>query len=204
MVDAPKDEVIRDFPSTLAIDTCAVWNILCCRSLTIAAKNRNHHFVLADYVRYECLVKWRKNTTAIEAEMQSQLRDELATKRNFSVHNVEIADLLELVAVVGSPRRFDKGEFAALALARKLRNGFLTDDRAARKVGEHAIGTSMVRTTPHLVGWLIYKGQLTDGDIPQIINDNIKFRGSNGHLGAFIKKSYEHAMGLRLRDRATS
>ncbi len=100
--------------------------------------------------------------------MRTLLSDELAANRGFSVHRLAVADLLELVGVIGSPRRFDKGELAALALARKHRNGFLTDDRAARRVGEQAVGVALVRTTPHLVGWLVYAGHLVDGDIPTI------------------------------------
>jgi hypothetical protein len=43
-------------------------------------------------------------------------------------------------------------------------------------VAENLIGISYVRTTPHLVGWLVYERQLTDGDIPAIISDNKAFR----------------------------
>lgn len=201
MVEAPSDDAIRSFPTISAIDTCAVWNILCSRALTIAAKSQDRHFVLADYVRYECLVKPRKPPSDIEVAMQGRLRDELASNRHFSVHQLDVADLTELVTAIGSPRRFHRGEVAALALARKLRNGFLTDDRVARRLGESMIGNSLVRTTPHLVGWLVYAGNLTDGDIPAIIRDNKGFRGNKGHLGDFFQKSYEHAMGLLLRDR---
>ncbi|MEO5336627.1 MAG: hypothetical protein H7841_07020 [Magnetospirillum sp. WYHS-4] len=202
MVDAPPDLAVRSFPAVSAIDTCAVWNILCSRTLNSATKGQNRHFVLADYVRYECLVKRRSNgKSEIEASMQRQLSAELEEGRSFSVHQLAVGDLLELVTAVGSPRRFDKGEFAALALARKLNNGFLTDDRAAKRVGESVVGTALVRTTPHLVGWLVFAGCLVDGDIPTIIKDNKVFRGDNGHLGQFIQKSYEHALGLRLCDR---
>lgn len=200
MVDPPPDGAIRSFPMITAIDTCAVWNILCSRTLTAATKSQNRCFVLADYVRYECLVKPRRTTSDIEEGMQNQLLDELAGNRCFSVHQLEVADLLDLVNAVGSPRKFHKGELAALAVARKLRSGFMTDDRVAKRIGKTAIGDASVRTTPHLVGWLVYIGELVDGDISRIISDNKCFRGHNLHLGNFMQQCYEHAMGLRLRE----
>ncbi len=200
MVDAPRDEAVLSFPAVVAIDTCAVWNILSSRTLTVAAKGQNRHFLLAEYVRYECLVKPRKPSESGRS-LRTKLREELALGRHFSAFSLAVDDLRELVASVGPIRRFHNGELAALALATKLGNGFLTDDRAARTLGENLLGASRVRTTPHLVGWLVYCRQLTDGDIPTIIADNAAFRGENGRLGGFIQKCYEHAMGLRLRNR---
>lgn len=201
MVDAPRDDDVRTFPPVSAIDTCSVWNILCSPTLSAAVSGRGRHFVLAEYVRYECLGKPRKNSTEADSALCDKLKVELANSRQFSVHPLSVDDLRDLVASVGSPRRFHQGEVAALALARKLGNGFLTDDRAAQKVGESALGESRVRTTPHLVGWLVYDGQLADGDIPTIVADNKAYRTRRGFLGPFIQKCYEHAMGLRLRDR---
>jgi predicted nucleic acid-binding protein len=201
MVDTPTDEAIRSFPVVSAIDTCAIWNILCSKILVSAAMQQNLHFMLAEYVRYECLVKLRRSTSEIESKMRIKLVELLAANRGFSVNQLAVDDLSGLIRAIGSPRRFDKGELAALALALKYRNGFLTDDRAARKAGEKVVGASQVRTTPHLVGWLVYTGHLVDGDIPAIKTDNLAFRGNNGNLGKFIQECYEHALGLRLRDR---
>ena len=200
MVSAPKDEVIQSFPAMSAIDTCAVWNILCSRTLSLATKSGNRHFILTEYVRYECLVKPRKNTSIIETSLQDRLREELKTNTHFSTYPLTVEDLQDLARCIGAPQRFDRGELAALALAYKLRNGFITDDRAARAVGQSTIGESHVRTTPHLVGWLVYTGQLSDGDIPEIITDNENYRKGYGALGAFIQACYKHAMGLRLRE----
>ncbi len=201
MVNLPRDECLLTFPEISTIDTCAVWNILCSKTLTIAAKCRNRHFILAEYVRYECLIKPRKNPTNIDIELQSKLQNELTTNLHFSSYPLNIEDLREVLASVGSVQRFHRGELAALALARKLKHSFVTDDGTARNVAERLLGTSCVRTTPHLVGWLVYKAQLTDGDIPIIISENKDFRKNNGFLGEFIQSCYEHAMGLRLRMR---
>jgi hypothetical protein len=195
MVDAPPDNVVLSFPAIVAIDTCAVWNILSSKTLSVAARGRCH-FMLAEYVRYECLVKPRKTPND---QLQDRLREELISERYFSAIPLTIEDLRDLAVTVGKVRRFHHGEFAALALARKLGNGFLTDDLAARRVGESTIGLMRVRTTPHLVGWLVYQGHLTDGDIPTIIADNEALNTRYGQLGKHIRKCYEHAMGLKLR-----
>ena len=197
MVDAPRDEAVQSFPSTAAIDTCTVWNILSSKALLVAARGRCH-FILAEYVKYECLVKPRKK---LDAQLQARLSEELAAGKYFSAHPLSIEDLRDLATSVGKVRCFHQGELATLALARKLGNGFLTDDKAARRVGENTIGISRVRTTPHLVGWLIYQGHLSDGDIPTIIADNAALNTHYGQLGEYIQKCYKHAMGLRLRER---
>jgi predicted nucleic acid-binding protein len=200
MINPPRDESLLSFPAISTIDACAVWNILCSRTLTSAAKCRHRHFILTDYVRYECLIKPRKKPTDIDIELQAKLESELATNLHFSSHSLKVEDLRDVVSNVGVVRRFHRGELAALALARKLNHCFVTDDYAARSVAENSLGTFKVRTTPHLVGWLVYERQLTDGDIPRIIADNKAFRNSKGHLGDFIQACYEHAMMLRLRN----
>ncbi|MGE5504146.1 MAG: hypothetical protein ACM31L_06955 [Actinomycetota bacterium] len=200
MVEAPRDDALQSFPTIAAIDTCSVWNILCSRTLTLAMKRQNRHFVLAEYVRYECLSKPRRTITAADQVMRSTLEAEIKAGQHFSTYSVGVEDLRDLLANVGSLRNFHRGEVAALALARKLGNGFMTDDRTARMVGERALGHSRVRTTPHLVGWLLYIGQLGDGDIRPIVADNDAYRQTHGKLGPFIQKCYETAMSLRLRE----
>jgi len=202
MIKLPRDEVITTFPAILAIDACAVWNILCSQRLTVAAKCGKRHFVLAEYVRYECLVKPRKKPlTEIEIAHKCRLNDELQSGKHFSSCSLEVEDLVNMMNTLGAVnlKRFHQGEFAALALARKLHNGFLTDDLAARRTGEDTLGADRVRTTPHLVGWLVYESKLSDGDIPTIKADNRAFRMAYGYLGEFIDVCYEHALGLRMR-----
>lgn len=96
MVKPPSDESLLSFPSISTIDACAVWNILCSRTLTIAAKSRNRHFILADYVRYECLVKPRKKPTILDVELQEKLKNELATNLHFSSYSLELFPTLSL------------------------------------------------------------------------------------------------------------
>jgi predicted nucleic acid-binding protein len=201
MIDPPRDEVIRTFPMEAATDTCSVWNILCSRVLTSAAKSKGHQFILSDYVRYECLVKVRRRPTDLDRDLQMRLRNELATSRNFSVQMLGVDDLRLLAADAQILKKLDRGELAALALAQKLYKGFITDERAARRVAESVLGLSRVRTVPHLVGWLVYCRHLTDADIAQIIADNTSARNDRGRIGEFIQKCFEHALGLLLRDR---
>lgn len=198
MVDAPRDDALRSFSNMASIDTCAVWNILCSPTLTNAIKGKCH-FLLAQYVRHECLVKPRKNRE-FHAELAAKLREELESSKHFSVHTLTIEDLRDTAAVIGNVKRFHSGELAALALARKLVKGFVTDDRTARRVAEDKLGSDRVRTTPHLVGLLVYHGHLRDGDIPDIIAANRALNVRYGSLEEYIRKCYEHAMGMRLSD----
>ncbi|NIZ01197.1 hypothetical protein [Thalassospira lucentensis] len=197
MSNAPRDQAILEFPAVASADTCAVWNILSSRTLSSAIKGRCH-LTLAKFVLYECLDKPRKKPSE-DLHLREQLRKEITSGKHFSLHELEIEDIQHLVADVGDIRRFDKGELAALALARKYRSGFITDDRVAKKVGERIVGNLCVRTTPHLVGWLVYCGHLTDGDVKTIISDNDNYRNTQGRIGIYIQQCYEHAMGLRIR-----
>lgn len=205
MPKPPADHFITSFPMVSTVDCCSVWNIICSQTLALAAKLHGHHFILADYVRYECLVKPRSAITPLGAALREKLQGELSSGKFFSVAAVSVEDLREVAAHVGQTKAFHQGEFAALALANKLGNGFITDDQRARSVGERVLGVSRVRTTPHLVGWLVYIGRLTDSDVPQVISDNTEFSESAfyaawGRLAEFIRVCYEHAMGLRLRE----
>ncbi|MDK9721980.1 MAG: hypothetical protein OEL53_12440 [Rhodospirillales bacterium] len=199
MVNPPPDEMISSFPFVLSIDTCSVWNVLCSKTLHIAARIKGRHFVLAEYVRYECLVKPSSRTDL--QELRTRLQNELGSKGCFSVQPLTVDDLVALSRTPKAVRRLHHGELAAIALAQKLQNGFLTDDQNARQNAAGALGNSRVRTTSHLVGWLVYEGQLSDGDIPTIINEHKAFEQEKAHLEPYIQSCYEHAMGLRLRER---
>ena len=197
MTKAPSDHVILEFPAIASADTCAIWNILSSKTLSAAVKGRCH-LAIARFVIYECLEKPRKNPEE-DLHLRKELKKEIESGKHLSLHELEISDVQNLVDDVGDIRRFDKGELAALALARKYRSGFITDDRVARKVGERIVGNASVRTTPHLVGWLVYCGHLTDGDVKTIISDNDNYRNPQGRIGPYIQQCYEHAMGLRIR-----
>ena len=201
MVKAPPDAAISSFPQVLSIDTCSVWNLLRSKKLTSATINRGLHFLLSDYVRYECLAKKRKSKSKIENDLKKSLEEAISDKKTFSVRQIDIADLSSLAKSMSETQRFGKGEIAAIALAQKMRSGFMTDDRAARKLASSTIGTERTRTTSHLVGWLVFSDKIIDGDVSIIIDDNKKFRGASGHIGLYIKECYNHAMMLKLKHR---
>lgn len=203
MVKPPPDEAILTFPTTSAIDSCAVSNLLCSRRLVSAASRRNRHFVLAEYVRYECLVRRRSRPTSADAEAMGRLKGELDAKKNFSTMALDVNELRE-VARLREIKRLGHGELASMVLARRLRLGLMTEDAGARRLVERASPDIPVRTTSHLVGWLVWEGELSDGDIGPIKDDNLSLRGENGWIGKYIQACHEHAQMLRLMHRSAS
>jgi predicted nucleic acid-binding protein len=198
---APKNECIVEFPKIISIDSCSIWNILCSRILTSVAKDRGLHFVIAEYVRYECLGKKRSNPTTGELGLKAALELEIDNASYFTVAPIDVADLAA-VARGNKYKRLDQGEIAAMALAHKINCGFLTDDWNARRCAEEILASLPVRSTPHMVGWLVYCRHLSDSDVRQIIADNTKSRNRRGQIGPYINTCYEHAMGLRLGQQA--
>lgn len=152
-----------------SIDTCSIWNLLSSPRLSAAALAKRCAFVVARYVQYEALDKPRSKPSAADVSMQRLFRKWLKEGRGFSLQPITIEDLAA-VAAVDEIRRLGQGEVAALALARKLRFAIMTDDQKARKAAPRA-GVDCAQTTPHLLGWLVYDGALTDGDVGDIISE---------------------------------
>ena len=137
MVSTPADEAILEFPRVSSIDTCSVWNLLCSRALTSATRAQGRHFVLAEYVRYECLVKPRKAQADSNLSLQIRLGEELTTGHTFSVQPLSVQDLQSLPPDFRTNKKLHRGEIAALALAMRLGNGFVSDDYQGRRVAEN-------------------------------------------------------------------
>ncbi|MGE3777997.1 MAG: hypothetical protein AB7F89_12485 [Pirellulaceae bacterium] len=195
---------VRQFAQTNAIDTCAIWNVLSSARLTSAALGKQRWFVVADYVRYEALERPRTSPEPSELELQEKFRQRLERTQGFSRQSISMSDL-QAVANIPVVSRLGRGEIAALALARKMRIGFMTDDQKAR-AGAPEVGAGPAHTTPHLLGWLIYDGALGDGDVGIVI---VEHEGcvpnKNGQLTKFFKAAYEEACRCRLaRDHAMS
>jgi hypothetical protein len=195
---------VRDFAPTNAIDTCAIWNVLSSARLVAAALGRQRWFVVADYVRYEALERPRTNPEVSELELQAKFRDRLQRNQGFSSQTVSLADL-QVVASMPAIGRLGGGEIAALALARKMRIGFMTDDQKARAKAAD-VDAGPAHTTPHLLGWLIYGGALGDGDVGTVIAEHEAcVSKKNGQLTKFFRAAYEEACRCRLaRDQAMS
>jgi hypothetical protein len=195
---------VRSFAQTNAIDTCAIWNVLSSSRLVSAALGRQRWFVVADYVRYEALERPRTDPVANELELQAKFRDRLQKSQGFSRQSVSLADL-QAVANMPAVGRLGGGEIAALALARKMRIGFMTDDQKARaKAVEVDVGPA--HTTPHLLGWLIYDGVLSDSDFGTVVAEHeASVPKKNGQLTKFFRAAYEEACRCRfVRDHAVS
>ncbi|WP_431285002.1 hypothetical protein ACQW02_09360 [Humitalea sp. 24SJ18S-53] len=108
--------------------------------------------------------------------------------------------LQDLQAVTAQPevRKLGRGEVAALALARKLRSAVLTEDRGARRAAPR-VGVEPAQTTPHLLGWLLYEGELTDGDVSAIISEHEgRIAPNRGQLTVYLRRIHEEACRCRL------
>lgn len=184
------------FTLTNVIDTCAIWNVLSSRKLTAAAKEAKCHFPATAFVYYEALHKPRSKLTDEDTELQGRLSRERASGL-FGDCSLEIADLQE-VDILDSRMRLGKGELSSIAFAKKARLAFMTDDQKARRLSRGVIGNDRVQTTPHLFGWLIYCGRLSDGDKRDVISEH---ETHNRPLTRYFEEMYNEA--LRCRSMAT-
>lgn len=188
---------VRTFAQVNAIDTCAIWNVLSSPKLVSAALAKQCWFVVADYIRYEALVRPRTNPEASELELQAKFRDHLQKNHGFFSQSVNLADL-QAVANMPAIRRLGRGEIAAIALARRLRISFMTDDQQARAKAR-CVDDRPVNTTPHLLGWLTFDGALNDSDFGIIVAEHeASIPRQRGQLTKFFKVTYEEACRCRL------
>lgn len=173
-------------------DTCAIWNLLSSSMLFSTARTAKCQFSCTYFVYYECLVKKRTSPTQEDLELQKRFSRELEYG-SLSVHHLNIDDLHEL-SILEARKRFGKGELSSMLFAQKTRQAFLTDDQGARKLAERAYRSSVVQTTPHLLGWLIFSGHLSDRDVDTVITQHEEC-GCN--LRQFFQEMYHE--GLRCR-----
>jgi hypothetical protein len=188
---------VRAFAPVSAIDTCSIWNVLSSPLLLGAALRKGRWFVVAYYVRYEALEKPRKRSTPAELAMQKEFGQRLAAGQGFTLESVTLDDL-QAVASLPESRKLGKGEITALALARKLRCAVLTEDQGARRAAPKA-GAGPAQTTPQLLGWLLYEGELTDSDVHVVISEHeARIEESRGRLTIYLHGIYEEACRCRL------
>lgn len=181
----------RFFPYNVT-DTCAIWNLLSSPVLYSTAKAAKCQFSCTYFVYYECLLKKRTSSTEEDLELQKRFSRELEYG-NLSVHHLSIDDLHEL-SMLEARKRLGKGELSSMLFAQRTRQAFLTDDQGARKLAKRAYQSPVVQTTPHLLGWLIFNGHLSDRDVDTVITQHEQCgRG----LRQFFQKMYRE--GLRCR-----
>lgn len=182
-----------NFKKINVTDTCAVWNILSSRILFSASFTANCSFCITGFVFYESLIKPRTEITKEDYELQSRLKHELKNKKILS-HNLNIEDLQE-IKILERRRNLGKGELSSIAFAKKINQAIITDDKKARNLAEQVLNHNFVQTTPQLLGWLFYTGNLSDHQKDEIIveHENLK-----RPLAKYFNVMYERALEYRL------
>lgn len=173
-------------------DSCSITNILSSKVLWSAAQSAKCVFCCTAYVQYECLDKPRKLTSPKDDELKAILKNE-QVKGHFSVYHLDIDDLLD-IEVLQERMNLGKGELSSIAFARRTRQAFITDDQGARKLASSVLNEKNVQTTPHLFGWLIYTGILTDSDKQRVIEQHESF---NRPLKKYFELMYQKALEYR-------
>jgi len=163
----------RQFHVLNVADTCAIWNILSSKVLYSASIAANCSFCCTAFVYYECMHKPRKNISSEELELQRRLEQE-KKKGQFKMFHIGLDDLND-IEILEKRRSLSKGELSSMVFARRTQQALITDDQGARKLTCHCMLADRVQTTPHLFGWLIYSGVLSDLDKDDIIREHVSF-----------------------------
>lgn len=184
---------VSQFQKLAVADTCAVWNVLSARALHSASIVAGCSFSLTAFGLYECLYKPRRHASDADTELQRRLVKS-RLQGHFQSYALDVEDLQD-VAILEKRRHLSKGELAGIAFARKTRQAFLTDDQAARALAARVMDPAIVQTTPHMLGWLVFIGQLCDGDIAGIVQEH---EGLHRPLKPYFEEMYREAMRCRL------
>jgi hypothetical protein len=161
-----------------------------------ATKSARCQFAATAFVYYEALHKPRKAPTRKDLELQGRLRSERESGW-FGDCSLDISDLQD-VGILDKRMRSGKGELSSIAFAKKAGLAFMTDDQKARKLGRSVIARDQVQTTPHLFGWLIFSGELTDSDKEPAIAEHEEY---GGQLRPYFEATYHEALRCRLMAR---
>jgi hypothetical protein len=174
-------------------DTCAVWNVLSSATLYKAALNAGCYFACTSFVVYECLTKARKTVTSADTILRERLTREKELGRFQEFHST-LAEL-EDIALLQRRRRLGKGELSSIALARRARQAFMTDDRKAKRLANEVCDAGMCQTTPELLGWLFFIGALADADLSSVLREHAEV---SRPLAASFQDKYREALQYRL------
>ena len=174
-------------------DACSVSNVLSSRTLYSAARSAGCVFCCCYYVLYECLHKKPRAPNPSYEELRRRLERERADGQFREVH-LDVDDLQDVDAL-RNRRRLSAGELASIVLAKKIGQAFLTDDQNARRLASAIMDDRKVQTTPHLVGWLYFTGNLVDGDKDAIAREH---EALGRPLVRYFQEMYEEAMRCRL------
>ena len=75
---------ITSFHKVNIIDSCSIWNILCCNLFYSRALENQCEFSITKYVEYECLYKPRSNESSFDTEIKKRLH------RNINISAVHV------------------------------------------------------------------------------------------------------------------
>lgn len=184
---------ITKFHQYNVIDTCSVWNLLSSTLFHGTVMRRGCCFSCTQFVIYECLFKKRNQISDKDEELMKRLRVELGNKQMIQ-YQISIEDL-QNIEILENRMKLSKGELSSIVFAKKTRQAFLTDDQAARKLAYHIIDDSMVQTTPQLLGWVVYVGEINDSSVEQIISEHKSY---NRPLEKYFREVFDKALELRL------
>lgn len=183
----------RTFSNLVTVDTCAVWNVLSAKKLSLAAFSSGVHFIITPMVNYECLLKARKHDTTEQNELKDRLKQALA-KGSISIQHCDLDDLITVARM--APKKLSSGELSCLAMSYRISTiAIMTDEKLARRFAELTLNLR-VETTPKLYGWLHYQRKLNDSDHSDIIQEHEKFE--RRPLTAFLNIAYETALQYRV------
>lgn len=174
-------------------DTCSVWNVLSSAVLYAAAQRGGIEFICPHFVMYECLSKPRSSRSDTDIELRRRLEKARASGA-FQGYSLDIGDL-QTISLLEQRKRLGKGELSAIALAQKIGQACLTDDQKARRLAESTLAAKKTQTTPHLLGWLVFKQHLTDADVDVIVDQH---EAMDRPLTKYFKETYEEACRCRL------
>lgn len=106
----------------------------------------------------------------------------------------DLRDVINAARQQGSDKRLGCGEISCAALARRLRQAVLTDNKRDFRAIEKLVD-GLLQTTPRLLGWLYIVGRLTDGDIKDVIKEHCS---SGGQMSRIYEQAHREACEQRL------
>jgi hypothetical protein len=193
----PSDETVTDFPQKSAIDTCSVWNVLSFGiTTTQAVVDSSKIFILPEFVRYECLYKPRSpEVTKNQATAKTLLLNYIRLGRLFFPISMTVDDLRSVAKIRGI-RNLGLGEISTIVVSQKIQCGFVTDDGPARALARRIIPNLEIRTSSHLIGWLVYAQRLTETEAQIAIQQHDKMMGKSSNR-VYLEACRNHALFLR-------
>lgn len=185
-----------NFGTYCVADTCAVWNLLSSKTLWLTSIGAKFFVCIPQYVMYECRSKRRTDKPAAKREAERELSarlDDALRQDRIPIYPIELDDLLE-IEVLEKRKKLGKGELAAMVLAKKTRQAFLTDDQEAREIAGATYIDMQVQTTPHLLGFLVFHSHLTVAQVDAVV---IEHEELGGNLKPYFREVHFLALGYR-------